>query len=167
MIKTDETLNELTDVLRLELQEYGGLIALFDEQQSMILRGDPDGFLYLGTAVNDQIVLLASHRARRNELVNSLATGYAKPRTSVIGDLLAEFPAGLRATVSALVEEINSLITRTQRRMRQNQMLLARCVSAAQQTLGMGGGASVVSTYGNSGQINRVITGGMQHAAVA
>jgi flagellar biosynthesis/type III secretory pathway chaperone len=162
----DDSYHDLTAALRLELQEYGGLIALFEEQQSMILRGDPDGFLYLGEAVNDQIALLAEHRARRNELVQLLAERSQRPRTAALSEVLGGCPTGLRGTVSALMDEINSLITRTQRRMRQNQMLLARCISAAQQAFGVNGG-NVVSTYSSRGCVNRVVAGGMPHTAVA
>ena len=147
--------DQLIEALRTEMQEYGGLLALFEEQQNAILRNDPDSFLDLGTSVHEQVALLGAYRARREELVQSLARSSDQPEHTKLSDLLYEIPEAMRGMVRALIEEVNMLITRTQKRMRQNHMLLARCLASAQESVG----SNMVSTYGNSGQVNHLFTG--------
>jgi hypothetical protein len=76
-------------------------------------------------------------------------------------------PENVGAMVKAIIEEINTLITRTQRRLRQNHLLLARCVSTAQQRVVIAGGGEMVSTYGRAGAVKRVIAGDAARLAVA
>jgi len=76
-------------------------------------------------------------------------------------------PEALGGMMRALIEEINELITRTQRRLRQNHLLIARCVSAAQQSVIMAGGGEMVSTYGWGGAVKGTISADPGRLAVA
>ena len=57
--------NPLADCLRNELQEYGALLALFDEQQDCILRRDSEKILAATAAIEEQTRRLHEVRVRR------------------------------------------------------------------------------------------------------
>lgn len=162
-----ELFNEIIRALRAELQEYGGLIALLDQQQDAILRGEPDEFVDLGNSVHDQVALLGAHRSCREKTVAAFARHNGASETSTVAELIPHMPENVGSMVKAIIEEINTLITRTQRRLRQNHLLLARCVSTAQQRVVIAGGGEMVSTYGRAGAVKRVITGDAARLAVA
>ena len=52
------TWEDLLDILRDELQEYGGLIGLLNAQQQSILNRRPDSLLEINQTVQTQICLL-------------------------------------------------------------------------------------------------------------
>ncbi len=159
--------DEMTQALRAELQEYGGLLELLDDQQNSILRGEPEAFLDLGTAVYEQVTLLGAHRACREKTVQCFARSCRQPESLTLSELLAHMPASVAGMIKALIDEINALIARTQRRLRQNHLLLARCVGAAQQTVVMAGGGEMVSTYGRAGAVKHMIAADPARLAVA
>ncbi|MEA3213590.1 MAG: hypothetical protein QOE70_6647 [Chthoniobacter sp.] len=159
--------DEMTRALRVELQEYGGLLELLEDQQNSILRGEPDAFLELGSAVYEQVNLLGAHRACREKTVQSFARDCAQPENATLAELLPHMLASAAGMIEALISEINTLISRTQRRLRQNHLLLARCVSAAQQTVVIAGGGEMVSTYGRAGAVRHSIAADPARLAVA
>lgn len=159
--------DEMTRALRAELQEYGGLLGLLEDQQNSILRGEPEVFLELGGAVHDQVTLLGAHRSCREKIVQSFARDCHQPEKSTVAELLKFMPQPVAGMIKALIEEINALISRTQRRLRQNHLLLARCVSSAQQTVAKASGGELVSTYGRAGSVKHVITADPTRLAVA
>jgi hypothetical protein len=159
--------DQMTQALRAELQEYGALVGLLEDQQNAILRGEPEAFIDLGTALHEQISLLGAHRACREKTVHSFARECQQPETLPLSQLLVHMPASAAGMIKALIDEINALICRTQRRLRQNHLLLARCVSVAQQSVVMAGGGELVSTYGRAGTVKRLILAAPAHRAVA
>lgn len=159
--------DEITRALRAELQEYGGLVELLEDQQQAILRGEPEAFIDIGTAVHEQVTLLGAHRSCREKSVQHFARSVRQPETTSVSDLIAHMPSSAGGMIRALVEEINALITRTQRRLRQNHLLLARCVSMAQQSVVMAGGGEVVSTYGRAGSVKHSLAADPVRFAVA
>jgi hypothetical protein len=163
----DEIFDQMTEALRMEMQEYGGLVELLDEQQQVILRGEPESFVNLGAAVHEQVTLLGAHRASREKTVQYYARSCQQPESSTLTELMLHMPPSAAGMIRALIEEINALINRTQRRLRQNHLLLARCVSAAQQSVVMNGGGEMVSTYGRAGAIKHTIATDPERLAVA
>jgi hypothetical protein len=159
--------DEMTQALRAELQEYGGLVELLDDQQQAILRGEPEAFIDLGAAVHDQVNLLGAHRACREKTVRNFARSCQQPETATLTELTLQMPKAVAGMIRAITEEINALITRTQRRLRQNHVLLARCVSTAQQSVVMAGGGEMVSTYGRAGKVRNTIAADPTRLAVA
>ena len=166
-MNTPNFFDNLIAALRAELQEYGGLIALFDEQQSMILRCDPKGFLDLGSAVDEQIALVGALRCRREELVRELTRTRGRPEDTKLTDLLDEMPVEKKGMIKALIDEINALVTRTQRCLRQNRLLLARCVEAAQKLSGIAGNSNLMNTYGSAGTVHRDVLFTQPRVAIA
>ena len=162
-----EMFDQMTQALRLELQEYGGLLGLLEEQQNSILRGEPEAFLELGTSVHDQASLLGAHRVCREKTVQHFCRTCQQPETSTLSELLAHMPSAASGMIKALIDEINTLVERTRRRLRQNHLLLARCMSSAQQRVATAGGGEIVSTYGRGGNVRSTMAADTARLAVA
>ena len=54
-----EKFHFIVAALQNELQEYGGLLHLFDRQQKCIVHQDPTGFLDINVDVDEQIAKLS------------------------------------------------------------------------------------------------------------
>jgi hypothetical protein len=165
-MKTD-IFEDMAGALRAELQEYGGMLGLLDEQQKAILRGEPQAFVDLGAALHEQISLLGAHRSTREKTVRTFGQSVKQPESATLSELLPYMPAPSAGMIKALIEEINALIDRTQRRLRQNHLLLARCVSGAQQAVARASGSEMVSAYGPAGAVKCMLTPSTSHLAIA
>lgn len=128
---------DLVDVLRAEMQEYGGLLNLLDQQQETILSRDSEELM----AVNKQIELQADAnrllQESRERLVVRLKTewGDAAPETSRITQLLEFFPEPMQPMIESIASEINQLIAKSRRRLEQNRLLLKRLSSINEEIL--------------------------------
>jgi len=166
-MKIHEKFESLLIALQTELQEYGGLLHLFDRQQKCIVHQDPTGFLDINVDVDEQIAKLTHCRQDRENLVRKAATDFGQSAEITLAALTPFFPEQLQPLIRALVDEINDLITRTQRRTRQNRMLLAQCVDSARQLLAVNHPGALPGTYGAHGQIKSTYTPERYTAAVA
>jgi flagellar biosynthesis/type III secretory pathway chaperone len=162
-----EKFKEIVSALQNELQEYGGLLHLFDRQQNCIIHQDPTGFLDINLDVDEQIAKLSHIREQREELVRQTAVAIGKSADITLSSLTHNFQPEHQPLLRALIDEINDLITRTQRRTRQNRMLLAQCVESARQLLGVRNPGAMPGTYGAHGQIRTTYTQEKYTAAVA
>jgi hypothetical protein len=158
---------EIVAMLQNELQEYGGLLHLFDRQQKCIVHQDPTGFLDINVDVDEQIAKLSHCRLGREELVRQTALALGKSKDITLSALSHSFAAEHQPLLRALIDEINDLITRTQRRTRQNRMLLSQCVESARQLLAVSNPGAIPGTYGAHGQIRTQYTTDRYSAAVA
>lgn len=162
-----EKFKEIVTALQNELQEYGGLLHLFDRQQKCIVHQDPTGFLDINVDVDEQIAKLTHIREEREELVRQTALAIGKPAEITLSSLTHNFQPEHQPLLRALIDEINDLITRTQRRTRQNRMLLAQCVDSARQLLAIRNPGAMPGTYGAHGQIRTSFNHEKYTAAVA
>jgi flagellar biosynthesis/type III secretory pathway chaperone len=158
---------EIVSALQNELQEYGGLLHLFDRQQQCIVHQDPTGFLDINMDVDEQIAKLTQIRHNREELVRQSALVAGKPEDITLSALTHSFQPEHQPLLKALIDEINDLITRTQRRTRQNRMLLAQCVESARQLLAVRNPGAMPGTYGAHGQVRTTYNQEKYTAAVA
>ena len=117
---------ELLQLLRDELQEYGGLVGLLNDQQDRILSRDPDALMHVNQSVRDQMEANQLLLSKRQGFVSELATNYGKDREASLSDLLPFFPAVTRPMFESIVEEINALIGNVRRKLDQNRRLLSR-----------------------------------------
>jgi hypothetical protein len=111
--------------LRSELQEYGGLVALFDDQQAAILSHDAERIVRLSQELEQQVVAARTRRKEREAVIAQLAAvpeGEKPPGLAEVVPLVRE---PVRPLVEALKEEIYRLINETRRRSAQNQALLS------------------------------------------
>jgi len=162
-----EKFQEIVTSLQNELQEYGGLLHLFDRQQKCIVHQDPTGFLDINVDVDEQIAKLTRCRQDREKLVQNAAVTIGKPTDITLAALTHSFAPEHQPLLRALIDEINDLISRTQRRTRQNRMLLAQCVESARQLLAIRNPGAIPGTYGAHGQIRTQYTNDRFTASVA
>jgi flagellar biosynthesis/type III secretory pathway chaperone len=166
-MKLQEQFQGIVAALQNELQEYGGLLHLFDRQQKCIVHQDPTGFLDINVDVDEQIAKLSHCRIERETLVRSTAVAMGKTPDITLAALTVSFPVEQQPLLRALIEEINDLISRTQRRTRQNRMLLAQCVESARQLLALSNPGAIPGTYGSHGQVRTTYTAERLATAVA
>jgi flagellar biosynthesis/type III secretory pathway chaperone len=143
---------ELLNLLRDELQEYGGLIGLLSAQQQSILNRKEESLLQLNQSVQTQMEASQILQKRRQGLVCSLARSFGESERSTLSELVQHFPDVTRPMFESIIEEINSLIGRVREKVMQNQRLLARLVEVTDQILGATDPASHSKTYSSEGK---------------
>ena len=142
---------QIIDALRSEMQEYGGLLNLFDRQQNAILNRKPDDVTDSDQAIDAQLSAVRARRLQRESLVDSL-TPDADPHPSILQAIL-HFPQPMRPLVEALATEVNRLIAKVRRRAQQNQMLLARTIEVTQELCEKLKPGTVTRTYAPDGKM--------------
>ncbi len=125
----------ITERLRNELQEYGALLGLFEDQQANLLRRDANAVVDLATAIEEQVQTTQTCREQRELAVVIFAAECGREPTASLRQLLPQFPADVQPLIQALIDEINHLIHRIRRGARQNQILLSRTVEAHDEAL--------------------------------
>lgn len=143
----------LAQALRDEMKEHGGLLNLFDEQQAAILRREPDAVLAVIESISMQARTIDFCRKQREALVKQCAAAVNLPEESPLSHLLTHFTEAVRPLLQALIDEVNHLISRTKKRARQNQMLLARSIEVSQQILQRLNPEAVTKTYSPKGRV--------------
>jgi flagellar biosynthesis/type III secretory pathway chaperone len=143
---------ELLNLLRDELQEYGGLIGLLSAQQQSILNRKEESLLQLNQSVQTQMEASQILQKRRQGMVCSLAKSFGESERSTLSELVPHFPDVTRPMFESIIEEINSLITRVREKVMQNQRLLARLVEVTDQILSATDPAAHSKTYSSQGK---------------
>ena len=69
----------ITECLRNELQEYGALLGLFEDQQENLLRRDADAVLALASSLEEQVQRAHAVREHREQAVRLFATSISEP----------------------------------------------------------------------------------------
>lgn len=129
------TWETITESLRNELQEYGALLGLFEDQQVNLLRRDATAVLDLANAIEEQVQTTQACRDRREQATLLFASENGQAPTASLRQLLKFFPSEVQPLMQALIDEINHLIHRIRRGARQNQVLLSRTVEAHEEAL--------------------------------
>lgn len=149
----------LVEALREEMQEYGALLNLFDEQQTAILQRLPDVVLTVDGSIHAQLRETRSRRSRREGLVRDTASAMGHAPESSLKTLIECFPENVRPLLKALIEEVNRLITKVKRRAGQNQMLLARSIEVSQEILRRLNPENLTQRYTQNGKLKIGIAG--------
>ena len=144
---------QLITALRNELEEYGGLLALFDSQQAAVLERKPDAVLEQIPRIDKQLAITAGCRKQREGTAVALANLSQLPGPATLRSLAPHFRTAVRPLVEALADEVNRLITLTRRRAQQNQMLLARSVELTQELVSRLSPRAVSKTYSARGRV--------------
>jgi outer membrane protein TolC len=127
-----QTLERLIQLLRQELQEYGEMLALLDQQQEYVVTRAADDVLQTVAAIQAQSQAIEQARARREDCRGELSQILNQPAKADFNQLVGLLPASYRPLVEALVHENNDLLARVRHRARQNHLLLSRTVSLMQ-----------------------------------
>jgi hypothetical protein len=111
--------------LRSELEEYGGLVALFDDQQSAIIDQDAERIVRLAQELERQIVSARERRKEREAVVAQLAPAPDGEKAAALADVVPLLRESVRPLVEALKSEIYRLVNETRKRSAQNQALMS------------------------------------------
>ena len=125
----------LVELLRSEVQEYGGLYNLLDRQQREIFSRDPELVLSTNSEIESYMSDMGGLRQAREERVQQMARACGADETESLSKLLPHFPDFIRPMLTALVDEVNAMVTRTRQKARQNFMLLSRTMEVTHETL--------------------------------
>ncbi len=115
----------LVTCLRAEIEELGGLVALFEKEQTAILARNSDEVLEIAGKIEKQALATRARRKEREAVIQSISPVENEQRLT-INDLIPLLREPVRPLVQALKEEISRLINHTRRRALQNQALLSR-----------------------------------------
>jgi flagellar biosynthesis/type III secretory pathway chaperone len=146
--------DNLIEALRNEMQEYGGLLSLFNDQQAAILERKPDRVVAMQEAIMRQVNAINECRKLREQTARSIAEQVGQKPDCTVRALIESCADVVRPLLHALLDEVNQLILRTRRRAQQNQMLLARSIEVSQQILQRINPEAVTKTYSRGGRIN-------------
>jgi flagellar biosynthesis/type III secretory pathway chaperone len=146
--------NFIADCLRAELQDYGELLRLFEEQQRSLFARDPEAVLHYAAEIEAQAHRLSECRTRRETAVAEFAVRHGQPSTSSLRSLLPHIEADARPLLEALINEVNALLHRVRRTSRHNYSLLSRTVEMHQETLQQLRPKSFTRTYSPAGRMS-------------
>ncbi|GIX50647.1 MAG: hypothetical protein KatS3mg132_841 [Limisphaera sp.] len=149
----NEPLQQLIEALRHELQQYGEMLALLEQQQDSVLHRRSEDLLQTVGAIQAQARTLQHARDQREACRRRLAQELGLPESAPFAEILLRVPADYRPLLEALVQENNDLLVRVQQRARQNHLLLHRAVELMQRLLAAFLPASAPVTYGDNGQV--------------
>jgi len=147
------TWQNIAGCLRAELAEYGGLLALFEDQQKFLFQRNADEVMRLSVAIEQQARDLQHCRRQRETAVAGFALRHARPGASTLRSLLPFVEADARPLVEALIDEVNHLLHRVRRVSRHNHTLLARTVELHQETLRLARPDAFTQTYAPNGRV--------------
>jgi hypothetical protein len=122
-----EILESLINALRDELQQYGEMLALLDQQQESVMSRATDQVLAGSAAIQAQSRVIHLARERRESYRRQLAEAVDKPAGTPFAELLPALPENYRPLLGALV--------RVHQRARQNHLLLSRSLELMQRFL--------------------------------
>jgi flagellar biosynthesis/type III secretory pathway chaperone len=142
----------LVQSLRMELQEYGGLCVLLEKQQRAILDRDMPAYMELAEEIETQAAATSGLRAEREQQVREQAERIGVDAETELSVLIPRFPQEAQPLLRALVDEVRSLISKSNRRAKQNHMLLARALQYTWELLQQVSPQSQVKTYGAHGK---------------
>ena len=141
-----------TDTLRLELQEYGGMLDLLGKQQRGIIDRDPESLLEMNLSLELQAEVCQAARKKRESFVRSAAGRFGLGDDIKANELIPHFAEEFRPLLQALIEEIERLIETIQNRARQNHMLLSRACELNQELLHWLNPGASTTTYTKQGK---------------
>tara|TARA_B100002019_G_C21273465_1_gene603778 strand:- start:3031 stop:3549 length:519 start_codon:yes stop_codon:yes gene_type:complete len=149
---------ELLELLRTELQEYGGLMGLLNAQQQTILSRKSDSLLEINQSVQTQMEASQILQKRRQGYVSHMARSFGHTDQASLSELLPYLPDVTQPMFESIIEEINSLISNVRRKVAQNQRLLARLLEVTDHILSTVNPTSHPNTYSKQGKVGNYST---------
>ena len=150
----------LVVLLRKELQEYGSFMNLLRTQQERIVNRELVLLKNSEDQINAQIEKAFSLRKNREEILNVISQTWSTSpvfsnynKISIIENL-HQFPEKSQPLIKAIAEEINRLVNRTKKLLRQNQMLLSPASQVTEQILQQLNPKPINKTYDKGGGIS-------------
>lgn len=150
----NEAWQTIAECLRDELEEYGALLGLFEEQQNALFRRDASGVLSSAGAIEHQAKSATIKRQRREAVVSDFAKWHGRGTDATLRSLLPFMQEEVRPMIEALIDEVNRLIHRTRHFARQNATLLQRTIDLHQEALRALRPDLFTKTYSPRGQVS-------------
>ena len=148
-----ELLKSLIESLRLELQQYGEILALLDQQQELVVVRASDDLLRTVASINKQSTVIQSARQHRQSCQREMARFLEQSAETAFLDLIPLLPEEYRPLLRALIDENNQLLLRVQQRARQNHLLLNRSLDLMQRFINTLSPGSRMPTYDGMGNL--------------
>lgn len=128
-------LENVINALRDELQQYGEMLAVLDQQQEAGRARGAHDLVSTIHAVNRQSATIQLSRQTRESWQRRLALALCQPEDSRFATLFPLLPEHYRPLVNALVEENNELLMRVRTRAQENQLMLSQSLDMMQRFL--------------------------------
>ncbi len=128
-------LDHLIASLREELQHYGELLALLDQQRDWMAGARLDRLLESNAALRHQAEAIERARADRDRCRDAVADIVDEAPAVPFAVLIPRLPADYQPLLEALVLENDQLLLRIQQRAHQNHALLSRSATTMQPLL--------------------------------
>ena len=144
----------LSNILRLELQEYGGLLDLLIQQQKGILGRDPETLMDMNLSIQLQSEASDSIRKKREQVVRDFAIQNGIDPNARLSEMLSSFPDAVRPLIEALIDDVLRLIRNIRHKAGQNNMLLHQACDITDELLRKLEPRTQPKTYGNLGRIH-------------
>jgi len=125
-------LSNLIEALRYELQEYGEILALLDQQHEAVTCQGADDILRSTAGIETQSAAIQAAREGRLAWQRQIAEALHQASDAPYDQVLPLLPEAYRPLVAALVQENNELVLRVRERARQNHALLEQCLEILQ-----------------------------------
>ncbi len=149
-----EQLQSLIAALRNELEQYGEMLALLDQQQELVISRSANQILETVTSVNAHASVFQAARQHREECQAELSQLLQLEDGTPFVTILRYLPDEYRVLLQALIEENNRLLTRVRHRARQNQLLLSRSLELVQNLLLTFTTATQTAVYNDRGVVD-------------
>jgi flagellar biosynthesis/type III secretory pathway chaperone len=144
----------LANCLRAEVEEYGSLLRLLEEQQHGLIRRDADRLQELATAVDAAAQSADLVRRRREDAFRAFAVAAGCDAHATVRAILPCIEASARPLIEALVQEVNRLVYLTRKFARQNHEMLGRACQLQQDLLRQVCPGIFSQTYAATGRIS-------------
>lgn len=152
----NEASESIATALRAEIEEYGSLLGLFEEQQRMLFARQAERVLELNHEIEMKTAGLVSLREHRERLVAEFARSAGQPAGSTLRSVLGFFASEVRPLFEALIREVNLLVHRVRQISRHNRLLLQRAIQSQQEILRALDPGRFVQTYSPAGRVGVV-----------
>lgn len=127
-------ITRLIELLRTELEAYGTLFRLLEDQRTALLNQDADEILDVSLQIDSHAVVLNRMRQEReSQVAESSAWEIKEGRT--LGNFIQQLKHESKPLLEELFAEINRLIKESKRQLDRNQMLYRRAWDLGQELL--------------------------------
>jgi flagellar biosynthesis/type III secretory pathway chaperone len=127
-----ENIENLVKALRTELEQYGEMLALLEQQQKAIVERSADEVFRSIAPIKAQAVSIQQARAHRELCTSEVAQSLGREAGTTFAELVPLLLSDCRPLIVALVEENNELLVRVRQRVRQNHLRLSRSIELMQ-----------------------------------
>jgi hypothetical protein len=119
-------LSDLIEALRAELQQYGELLARFEDPAAHVGSGIPEEVLATVATIHDQQRVVAMRVRRRKQIQRRFARHVCLPERAELSEIVALLPRQYQLLIRALMEENRDLSMRVQQTADRKRAFLRR-----------------------------------------